>query len=82
MTTLADDNEKAFGEAQTDRETNQGILTQNQSDLDTNLNTLSDNQDTYYGDLSETADNIEGVQDTFKSNFDDYVTKYGKDFSG
>ena len=79
LTTLSEDSQKAFGDAQTNRETNQGILTQNQSDLDTNLNTLSDNQDTYYGDLSETADNIEGVQDTFKSNFDAYVTKYGTD---
>jgi hypothetical protein len=79
LTTLSEDSQKAFGDAQTNRETNQGILTQNQLDLDTNLNTLSDNQDTYYGDLSETADNIEGVQDTFKSNFDAYVTKYGTD---
>jgi hypothetical protein len=79
LDTLAKDTTQAFTDAQTNRTTNQGVLTENQGTLGTDLTTLSDNQDTYYDDVAGSLTEAAGKQDTFQTNFDDYLLKYGDD---
>jgi len=79
LDTLAKDTTKAFTDAQTNRTTNQGVLAGNQQTLNADLTSLSDNQDTYYDDVSGSLTEVVGNQDTFKTNFDDYVARYGTD---
>lgn len=79
LDTLSKDTAQAFTDAQTNRTTNQGVLAGNQQTLGTDLKTLSNNQDTYYGDVSGSLAEVGGKQDTFQTNFDEYVTRYGTD---
>ena len=52
-----------------------------QRGLATDLGTMSSNQDIYAGSVLGNQENMQGTQDSFQSNFDDYVERYSDDAS-
>jgi len=50
-----------------------------QRGLSTDLGTMSANQDIYAGSVLGNQENMQGTQDSFQSNFDDYVDRYSDD---
>ena len=52
-----------------------------QRGLSTDLGTMSANQDIYAGSVLGNQENMQGTQDSFQSNFDDYVERYSDDAS-
>jgi|TARA_R110000744_G_scaffold6973_3_gene23983 hypothetical protein len=86
QTTLTDgfsDASKALagGFAATDKNVTDGQagLATGQTALDTNLGTMQTNADIYAGALLANQAAIEGNQNTYKTNFDNYVERYGDD---
>jgi hypothetical protein len=65
--------------ANTQLNTVQTNVLEGQRVLDTNLGTLTSNVDAYSTQSLGNQDTLQQGQDTFKSNFDDYVGRYGTD---